>query len=104
MAITYSTNILHLKGAPSFQDLTNVITEVEFEVVALDGDYTHNSIGHIKVDLNEDEFTAFEDVTEEQVIGWVESHPVHQAHQNHLQEFINNLKQPTDVGMEKPWI
>ena len=103
MAITYSTNILHLKGAPSFQDLTNVITEVEFEVVAVDGDYTHNSMGHIKVDLNEDDFTVFENITEEQVVGWVESHPVHQGHKNHLEEFINNLKQPTDVGMEKPW-
>ena len=65
MAITYSTNILHLKGAPSFQDLTDVITEVEFEVVAVDGDYTHNSIGHIKVDLNEDDLTVFENITEE---------------------------------------
>ena len=56
MAITYNTNILHLKGAPSFQDLTNVIKEVEFEVVAVDGDYTHNSMGHISVELNEDSF------------------------------------------------
>ena len=104
MAITYSTNILHLKGAPSFQDLTNVITEVEFEVVAVDGDYTHNSMGHIKVDLNEDDFTVFENITEEQVVGWVESHPVHQGHKNHLEEFINNMKQPTNVGMEKPWL
>lgn len=104
MAITYSTNILHLKGAPIFQDLTNVITEVEFEVVAVDGDYTHNSMGHIKVDLNEDDFTVFENITEEQVVGWVESHPVHQGHKNHLEEFINNMKIPMDVGMEKPWL
>ncbi len=104
MAITYSTNILHLKGAPSFQNLTNVIKEVEFEVVAVDGDYTHNSIGNVKVELNEDSFTVFEDVTEEQVIGWVESHPVHQNHKLYLQEFIDNMKVPMDVGMEKPWL
>ena len=103
MAITYSTNILHLKGAPSFKDLTNLITEVEFEVVAVDGDYTHNSMGHIKVDLNEDDFTVFENITEEQIVGWVESHPVHQGHKNHLEEFINNMKVPMDVGMIKPW-
>jgi len=104
MAITYNTNILHLKGAPSLGELSNVITEVEFEVVAVDGDYTHNSIGHIKVDLNEDDFTVFEDITKEQVVGWVESHPVHQGHKNHLEEFINNMKIPTNVGMEKPWL
>ena len=102
MAITYSTNILHLKGAPSFQDLTNFITEVEFEVVAVDGDYTHNSMGHIKVDLNEDDFTVFENITEEQIVGWVESHPVHQGHKNRLEEFINNKKIPMNVGMENP--
>lgn len=103
MAITYSTNILHLKGAPSFQDLTNVITEVEFEVVAVDGDYTHNSIGNLGVSLNEDNFTPFEDITEEQVLGWVESHPIYQGHKNHLEEFINNMKVPMNWGLEKPW-
>jgi hypothetical protein len=104
MAITYSTNIIHLKGAPSYQGLTNVITEVEFEVVAVDGEYTHNSIGHIGVELNENDFTVFEEITEEQVVVWVESHPVHQGHKNHLEKFIDNMKVPMDVGMEKPWL
>lgn len=103
MAITYSTNIKHLKGAPTLGELSNVITEVEFEVVAVDGDYTHNSIGHLGMPLNEDNFTVFEDVTEEMVIGWVESHPVLQNHKNHLEEFINNLKIPMNWGLDKPW-
>jgi hypothetical protein len=103
MAITYNTNILHLKGAPSLGELSNVITEVEFEVVAVDGDYTHNSIGHLGMSLNESDFIPFEDITEDQVIGWVESHAIHDNHKNHLEEFINNMKQPTNVGMEKPW-
>ena len=103
MAITYSTSILHLKGAPTLGELSNVITEVEFEVVAVDGEHTHNSIGHIAVALNEDAFTAFEDVTEEMVLGWVESHPVLQNHKNHLEEFINNLKVPMNWGLDKPW-
>jgi hypothetical protein len=103
MAITYNINILHLKGAPTLGELSNVITEVEFEVVAVDGEYTHNSIGHLGVTLNENAFTVFEDVTEEMVLGWIESHPVLQNHKNHLEEFINNMKVPTNVGMEKPW-
>ena len=103
MAITYSTSILHLKGAPTLGELSNVITEVEFEVVAVDGEYTHNSIGHLGVTLNEDAFTAFEDVTEEMVLGWVEAHPVLQNHKNHLEEFINNLKIPMNWGLDKPW-
>ena len=104
MAITYSTNILHLKGAPTLGELSNVITEVEFEVVAVDGEYTHNSIGHLGVTLNEDDFTAFEDITEEVVVGWVEAHPVHENHKNFLEEFISNMKAPTNLGLEKPWL
>ena len=104
MAITYNTNIKHLKGAPSLGELSNVITSVEFEVVAVDGDYTHNSIGHIEVVLNQEDFIPFEEITENQVLSWVESHPVHESHKQHLQKFINNMKQPTDVGMEKPWL
>lgn len=104
MAITYSTNILHLKGAPTLGELSNVITEVEFEVVAVDGEYTHNSIGHLGVALNEDDFTAFEDITEEVVVGWVEAHPVHENHKKFLEEFISNMKAPTNLGLEKPWL
>ena len=104
MAITYNTSILHLKGAPTLGELSNVITEVEFEVVAVDGEYTHNSIGHLGVTLNEDDFTAFEDITEEVVVGWVEAHPVHENHKNFLEEFISNMKAPTNLGLEKPWL
>ena len=103
MAITYNTNIIGLKGAPKLGDLSDVITEVEFEVVAVDEEYTHNSIGHLMVSLNEDDFIPFEDITEDQVIGWVEAHLIYQGHKNHLEDFINNMKQPTNVGMIKPW-
>ena len=103
MAITYSTSILHLKGAPTLGELSNVITEVEFEVVAVDGEYTHNSIGHLGVALNEDDFTnnAHKWIVQEI---WVEAHLIHENHKNFLEEFISNMKAPTDLGLEKPWL
>ena len=103
MAITYSTKITHLRGAPSYEDLTNVITEVEFEIVAVDGEYTHNSLGHIEVKLDKDNFKPFNDITEALVKSWVEAHPVYESHKNILKDFIDNLKVPMNVGMEKPW-
>ena len=103
MAITYSTSITHLKGAPTLGSLSNVIMEVEFEIVAVDGEYTHNALGHILLEHDAENFTTFEDITEETVIGWVEAHGAFSNLCTHLVSFIDNLKVPTNVGMEKPW-
>jgi|SaaInlStandDraft_1057018.scaffolds.fasta_scaffold81067_3 hypothetical protein len=103
MAITYSTTITYLKGAPTLGSLSNVITEVEFEVTAVDGDYTHNALGHILLDYDAEDFTAFEDVTEEMVIGWCEAHGMYDNVCKGLVSFIDKMKMPTSLKMDKPW-
>ena len=103
MAITYSTTITHLRGAPTLGSLSNVITEVEFEITAVDGEYTHNALGHILLEHDAENFTTFEDITEETVISWVEARGTFNNLCIHLASFIDNMKVPTNVGMEKPW-
>ena len=49
-------------------------------------------------------FTEFNDLTEADVIAWVEAHPAYTNSKNWLSDFIdNNMKVPMDVGLEKPW-
>ena len=59
MAITYTTNIKHLRGAPNLDDLEKVITAVEFEIIGVDGEHTHNALGDLPLTLDKDNFTNF---------------------------------------------
>lgn len=103
MAITYTTNIKHLRGAPNLDDLEKVITAVEFEIIGVDGEHTHNALGDLPLTLDKDNFTKFEDITEENVKAWVEASGVYSNLCSALKDFIGEMKVPTNVGMEKPW-
>lgn len=103
MAKEYTVTIEHLKGAPSHDGKTNVITQVEYQIVGVDGEYSHNIYGNISVDYDADNFIEFDDLEEADVIAWVEAHPAYTNNINWLSEFIDNMKVPMDVGLQKPW-
>jgi hypothetical protein len=103
MAKVYTTTIESLRGAPSYDNKTNVITAVNFQIVCVDGEYTHNWYGDISIDYNADDFIEFDNLKESDVIAWVESHVMHENGKKWLSEFIDNMKVPMDVGLEKPW-
>ena len=103
MAKVYTTTIESLRGAPSYDGKTNVITAVNFQIVCVDGEYSHNYYGDISVDYDADNFIEFDDLTEANVIAWVEAHQAYTNGKNWLSDFVDNLKVPMDVGLEKPW-
>lgn len=103
MAKVYTTTIESLRGAPSYDGKTNVITAVNFQIVCVDGEYSHNYYGDISVDYDADNFIEFNDLTEANVIAWVEAHQAHTNGKNWLSDFVDNMKVPMDVGLEKPW-
>lgn len=104
MAIVYSTEIQVLRGAPNLGELKNVIKEVEFLIKGEDGEIKDGSIGHIKLDLNTNNFTALENIEKATVIGWIESHPCYDVHKAIINRSIQEQKIPTNVVMEKPWL
>ena len=65
--------IANLEYALSEGDLTNVITIVHWRVSKEDGDYTASSYGTQSLASPEGDFTPWEDVTVELVIGWVQA-------------------------------
>ena len=103
MAKVFTTKIEHLRGAPAYDGKTNIITAVNFEIICVDGEYTHNYFGDISVEYDPDNFIEFNNLTEADVIAWVEAHPAHTMGKNWLSDFVDNLKVPMDVGLEKPW-
>ena len=103
MAKTYTTTITHLQGAPNYDDKENVITKVEFQIECVDGDYTHAANAHVDVNYQPESFIEYSELTEQNVIDWIEAHPVYEFTKNYVDERIANMKVPMDWGLEKPW-
>ena len=103
MAITYTTKINILTGAPSLDEFENVITGVEFVIKGEDGDFRSASIGHIKVELDPNNFTPLENVLEATVEKWVNSHDCYDTHVAIIERDIQEQKLPTNVTLKTPW-
>jgi hypothetical protein len=74
MAITTIWIIERMDCYPAHEGQTNVVFNVHWRVNAVDGAYTATSYGTVGVTYNsETPFTPHADLTEAQVVGWVQS-------------------------------
>lgn len=81
MANTYNWVINSLDVLTSLNDLNNVVYKVHYEYIATSeevdeegNNYTGKIKGKMDIDVPDSEnFIEFEDLTEDQVIGWLES-------------------------------
>ena len=111
MAITYTWSITGMKKAPSLDGLTDVITHISFDYKGVhdelvDGqEVSHTFGGACPIGAPDSEnFTALADLTEADVIAWVQAvHPV--EHMNEVIEGrINEILIPTQVRVDDlPW-
>jgi hypothetical protein len=75
MAYTYEWKIKNLKKAVNANDLSDVIIGTQWIVTAInENGYSASFNGATPfkpADVDPENFTAFEDLTEEQVVGWI---------------------------------
>lgn len=106
MAITYTWAIRGLKKAPQLEDLSDVITFVDFEYKGVDSESNEHAIFYGMYPLaapDSENFTPLADLTEAQVLSWVtEGHPVDHM-QSRIQEMISEKITPKTVKAEMPW-
>lgn len=104
MATTYNISNIQLQGAPSLEGQTNVVTSVNFEIqgVADDGtEATHFDM--ISLTYDADNFTAFNDLTESIVKGWITGSDAYATICAAVDSNIDYVRVPTSVNMENPW-
>ena len=104
MATIYNISNIQLQGAPSLEGQTNVVTSVGFDIqgVADDGtEATHNDM--ISLTYDADNFTAFNDLTENIVKGWITSSDAYATICAAVDSNIDYVRVPTSVNMENPW-
>lgn len=106
MAVTLTWSIDKMITAPSLGGLTNVVKEVHWKCTGVDGDATHFSYGRVDFnDANGDAFTAYADLTEEQVIEWVKADlGTHvEFTENLVTKLVTDIKYPPKQESALPW-
>jgi hypothetical protein len=104
MAINYKWQISSLETAPVDGELNDVVKVVHWRYQATDGDYQAETYStYACAEPSPNDFTAYPDLTEADVIGWLESGLDVQAMQESLANQIENLKNPPIVSLPLPW-
>lgn len=72
MSITYTTTVPSMLVAKSVGNYTDVVTAVNWTVVATDGTYYAQQSGSSDVGpVDPNDFTPYADLTEEHVLSWI---------------------------------
>lgn len=108
MAITYTWKIDQLECSPQLDDKTDVVITVHWRLSATDGGYSATMYGSMSLSFEDDgNFTPYDQLTEAQVIGWVEA-----AHgettvtqmKDALLKQIQDQQNPPIIRKPLPWI
>lgn len=89
-----------------FEELTGVVKQIEYIITASDSGESVSTTNKVTIpNPNTENFTSFENLTEEQVISWIESLEQTQAIKNYLAEQLT--KKIAEKRLEQrtaPWI
>ena len=78
------------------------VVTVHYNVNAVDGEYNASTYGTTSYTQDSDTYTPYADLTQEQVVSWVQTSLGKDTVEANLQNQIDALKNPTQVtGM--PW-
>lgn len=104
MAIQYNWVISQLDTAPSEDGLTDVVKIVHWRYEAVDAEYSASIYGSLACATpSATDFTAYPDLTEVVVIGWLENGLDVDALKAGLDAQIETQKNPPIVNLPLPW-
>ena len=104
MASTFKWVVSQLDTAPSEETLTDVVKTVHYRYQAEDGQYNAEVYGTMACATpSETDFTAYADLTYEQVCNWLEAGLDVQALETNLEAQIEYQKNPPIINLPLPW-
>jgi hypothetical protein len=104
MATTYKWVIVQMDTAPQENQNLDVVKVVHWRYEAEDGTYNADVYGAMGCATPSDtDFTAYEDLTYEQVCEWLVAGNDVDALQSNLATQIKNQKNPPIVNLPLPW-
>lgn len=107
MTTEYTWSIAQLDCYPEHEGHSDVVFTAHWRLTGVDGEYTGSVYGSIGLELDpEAEFTPFEELTKEQVIGWVEEKLGEEAvtgYKDSVAKQIADQANPPVVNPPVPW-
>jgi hypothetical protein len=97
--MTYSWIISDLVAKIQDGELSNVIETVHWRYQATDGEHTADVYGSVGLEAPDDNFKPFEQLTEADVISWLESKLDVEAMQSGLDAQLDAIANPTHVSL-----
>jgi hypothetical protein len=98
MATTYNWNVVQMDRLTS----DGFVVTVHYTVNAVDGEYTASTYGTVGYTQEQGNYTPFEQLTKEQVVGWVQESLGKDKVESGLAAQIDALKNPvSESGL--PW-
>jgi hypothetical protein len=105
MATTYTWTVVAMDEYPEQDGEQDVVFNVHWTCSGVDGEYTGSTYGSQGVSVDPAEpFTAYADLTQEQVLGWVWTSGVDKdAQEAAVEQQIANQINPPVVSLPLPW-
>ena len=106
MAIQYKWVFAYnsLDTAPQDGELLDVVKTVHWRLAGTDGDIYADTYGSMECATpSETDFTAYPDLTEDQVISWLEADLDVEAEKEKVAAKIADIKNPPIVNLPLPW-
>lgn len=105
MTITNTWNVIQMDAYPEYEGEPDVVFTVHWTLSATDGTYAGSSYGSVGITLTEGStFTAYADLTLDQVLGWVWANGVDKdATEAAVAAQIEAQINPTVVTPPLPW-
>jgi hypothetical protein len=105
MSVSYTWKIVSLETAPSEGELTDVVKSVTWRLEATDGVNNTESVSIVRFDgVDPSNFTQFNDLSETQVINWIEQNVDVDAFKSYLQKRLHEIANPPVVSRAPPWL
>ena len=108
MANTFTWKINKMDVISNLNNLTNFVTRVYWEYIGVDetNTYTSSITGYVEFDNNnnEENYINYSDLTESEVIDWIEPRCDIFELQNIINDKISDLIEPKIINLPIPWI
>ena len=107
MAIVNTWNVVQMNEYPEFDGEQDVVFQVHWTLTGTEGEYTGSVYGSVGVSLDaESPFTPYNELTLEQVIGWVQDALGAEqvaAYEANVAQQIADQQNPPVVSLPLPW-
>ena len=104
MSTTFNWSVTAMNCLPLEQGNSDVVITVHWSCTGVNGDYSTNVYGTCGVPYSGGNFTPYEDLTQDEVLGWVWSNGVDKDEiEANVERQIQDLINPPVITPPLPW-